>query len=488
MAVTVGDTDVGPDEVHTVRNDPTITIEARAAKGSAARLELVVVRIDDSIHESFEVNATEVTETIEPSFFNGDHEIEVIARDSEGGVRSLAFTLRKDTVGPFVWLTSPYNSTPRREIQDGTVDNVTVTIAGRIDEPTTPTELLIIRTHTRTGLTQAASSTYSGSAFSERLKLGIGRNRITIKAVDRLGNFRLKEFALEYHDRDPPRVTTDAPQTTRASEITLRVTVTDNVWVNASTFRTERITVPNVIPPRDYKVNGDRDSVTFSRSVGLRVGNNTFEVTAWDQSGNRRVESFTVHRERSAEFGYQAPNITIDGTRTRFVAGDSLSVIGTITGDELTSATIRIQDGEDGETLDYLVLHDGAPSEEIAINESVPVNRDTVKLRILVEDAEGTRRTAELWVDRTRQEVSLGTETPEPTPTDTPVPEEEATATATPTDTPAEAPTPTAPSSTDTEAGGGPAFPIGDAPSLPGFGMLPALIAVLALVLLKRFA
>lgn len=400
LGVTVDDEAVSAGERYPVDGDPPIGIDAQASEG--AEIDLVVVEIDGSVYREYEPNTESFSEQLEPELSSGEYDVEIIVRDTTGTITDIQFAIRKDISPPHVWLTAPYETEPRRSIPNGTVDEVAVTFEGQIDEATGPTHLRISRAHEGTGRTEVVEGTHSGDTFSHEIDLGLGENHIQIMAEDDLGNLRGYEFWVSVSDDEPPDVSMSAPRQTAREDLTVEFTVTDNVWVNRSTFRTETYTAPDMITASSYDPNEDRRSVTFTRHLTLQEGENQLWVWAEDSAGNEVEKSFTIERTEGT-VDYRSPEITIDREGTGFSASQTLHADGSITGTELTSATIETR--TDGERLDYKFLHRDDPVNRIPIDTLVSIGPGETTVVVRAEDKSGNTTQTEFLVRADDQEI-----------------------------------------------------------------------------------
>lgn len=404
LSVTVDGTTVSEDQVYPVMRDPPMHVEAAASDGET--IDLVVVEVDGSVYREYDVDAESVSRELTPEVTGGEHDVEVIVRSSSGAITSLPFVVRKDTGGPYVWLTRPYETEPRRgTIDDGSVEDAMVAFEGRIDEPTGPTRIRLTRTHLGTDRTEAVRGTHDGS-FAYDILLGVGDNKISIVAEDDLGNVRSYEFTVTVDDTEPPDVSMDAPRTTSEGELSVEFTVTDNVWVNKSTFMTEDFTAPDVVRYQQYNPNEDRRSVTFTRSVSLRRGENRIRVWAEDYAGNEIEETFVIERTGGAD-GYRRPAISFDSDATELVGAETLAVAGRITGTSISSVTIESTIAGGEERLDYQFIHRGDPVDEISFEKEVTVGEGESVVVVRAEDESGNVTTAEVEVDADSGRVAL---------------------------------------------------------------------------------
>lgn len=400
---------------HVTTTDPTLSITASVAPDApdGTRIEVVTVQIDGTPHATFDVNATSVTRTVSPTFHYADSEVKVIVTDTNEDLATTTVTVRKDPRAPWVNLSAPYHSSPGALIPDGEVNRSVVNVTGDVAELNRVEELQLTYDHATSAHHGSIDLERRGRAFSERILLGNGTNRLTIYTRDDLENTQLYEFEVTVNDTDAPTIDLHTrPNETNASAVTLRGTITDAVWVeNASATvngsDTNSSETTQLVPAREYEASTERRSVTFEATVELEAGDNDVTITATDAFGHNATTSLSVTYEEP-ETDYRLPSVAVDRTRTRFVDARRVHVAGRATGFNLTHVSVEATTTGSGETVGYVLVHDGGPRGSVPLDATVRTGGDVAKLVVRAADERGGLRARILYVNATANITFVG--------------------------------------------------------------------------------
>jgi hypothetical protein len=340
-----------------LNRNPDLAIEASATE----RLDSVVVRINDESVRTFSPNSTSVSEEFVPQLDDNERNtVNVIVRDSAGGVESMQFTITKDGVAPFIGFDSPFESQvgsrpPERVSETESL----LTFAGSFEDITGVEILSIQRRHFYTTLGEERVETSNqqvrdpGSSFSTEVFLGYGRNVIEIRMIDRLQNSRVYTIEFDINDRTAPELAVDeTPSEIRSNSFVLSGEASDNVQIDEVTYSVEgSIDSATLVVSEGDGANPERRSVPFEQRVDLTPGENVVRVTARDVSGRTStVRRVVVYNDTVV------PRMSITNATP---ADGSVRFSGFVSQGSFGRVSVETVDPESGETLDFKPVYDG---------------------------------------------------------------------------------------------------------------------------------
>lgn len=426
------------------KEDPTLDVEVSAN----STIELVEVRIDGDIRETYEPDSESFSESLTLDLDNGEHELKVIANAEEA--TTFEATIVKDSARPFIEYTNPFSTPDKSPPPVSTrVRDANVTLSGDLFDDTSVESIEVERVfdyeYAGTSETSRQTQTISepGESFSQELFLGNGENEITARYIDEMGNVRRHEFSLLVEDAERPTLELQAPGRTGAPEVRLRGTVTDNVKIQTIELTTPDGQTRQIVTERSPEPDPSRLSIDINEKITLNEGRNEIVVEVTDDSGNTRQETTVVIYDRQVE-----PRIEIDEDRTTFENGN-LRVRGRVDRGEIDEVRLESVDPDSGDVIDIVNVYSGETTSRVTIDESLGVGEGETRVRILVTDSQDEQHDDSFMVDGDTETVffdgsppataSTPTETPTPTPTPTP-----GSQAVTPTTTLAPTPAPTA--------------------------------------------
>lgn len=438
VTVTVGGTTVADGGSTLVETDPDVRVRASANES----IELVAVRLDGTTVRRATPNATSFDTTFDLDMQSGEHTLTVVVKAE--AVTTHEVTVKKDAARPYVRYTAPFETdryAPPPETV--TVNRTRVTLRGNFTDLTGVTRLRIERTTTYDvgGSTRTDTETYAASdldgSFAQPIFLGVGRNNVTARYYDELGNRRVHQFSIMVADTAPPTISNLSAVRRSPSAVRISGLATDNGQLRGVSIRVRsRRDNPSgerfLVQPWSEKPSRDRLRHEFDRTYPLSTGVTTVIISATDTAGNTVERVVTVRRTVE-------PELRLDPTGTRFASERTVVARGRVTDGEIVTASVETVDPETGEVVDIVTLHDGEPVTDLSFERRLdaPDGRHaTIRLRVI--DSAGTEHVQSVDRERTVETPTAAT----PAPTRTPAPTPTAAATPTPTRTPA--PTPTA--------------------------------------------
>jgi len=439
VTVSVDGEDVSEGETVRVTDDPTVDIEAEADSS----IELVEVRVDGDIRETFEPGSKSFSESLTLDLDSGENDVQVIVNAEE--TTTFDATILKDGAGPLVEYTTPFQTPDRRPPPDSTtVRDANVTLSAKLYDDTGVETIEIERVfeYTFGGSSDQSVATHTiedpGDEFEQELFLGDGENELTVRYTDEMGNVRVHEFILNVVDSERPTLDLSVPDRTGAPEVRLRGTVTDNVKVQTIAVDTPEGQTREILTESSPEPDPGRLSIELNEEIELNEGRNQIVVEATDNAGNSQSDTVTVVYDREVE-----PRVTVDADRTQFENGD-LRVRGRVDRGEIDDVRLESIDRESEDRIDFVNVYSGETTSRVDIDETLGVGDGETQVRILVVDSEGDQHDETFTVDGDSERVYLDGGSPEertPTPTATPTATSVAT---TPTSTPeSQAVTPT---------------------------------------------
>lgn len=444
ISVSVGGDDISEGETVRTDSDPDVEITVDAD----ATIELVEVRVNGEIRESYEPGTESFSETVALDLDNGENDVRVVA--NADGTTTFDATILKDTAAPFVEYTSPFETPDRRAPPDSSVvSDAEVTLSGELIDVTGVESIAIEREfdYRFAGSSDTSREFYEiedpGESFSQEVFLGDGENEFTVTYTDEMGNKRVHEFTLDVSDTTEPTVDVTVPSRTGAPQVRLQGTVSDNVKLNTVEVGIVGGSSTQVVTQSSPEPDRDRLSVDINEEVSLSEGENRIEIEATDNAGNTVEREFEVVYDRNVE-----PRIVVDAERTGFESG-SLLVRGRVDRGEISGVTVESVDVAADEIVDITNVDiEGETTNRVDIDESLAVADGETQIRILVSDSEGNQHEKSFRVNPESESVFLdgaqagdsgsetesddGEDTPAETDTQTESPEPDESGTGTP--------------------------------------------------------
>ena len=403
VTVSVNGDEVSGGETVRTENDPTVDIEASAD----SPIELVEVRVNGKIRESYEPDSESFSESTTLNLDNGEQDVRIIVSAEE--TSTFDATILRDGAAPLIEYTNPLRTPDKAPPPDiTTVGDANVTLSGNIDDHTGAETIEIRRVfkYSYGGTSEQSIETHeiqgAGDEFEQELFLGDGENDLTVRYTDQMGNIRVHEFTLDVDDTKPPTVELNAPSRTGASEVRVRGTVTDNVKLQTIEVERPDGTTFQPLTERSPDPNPDRLSFDINEEVELSEGSNQFTVEATDNAGNSHSESITVVYDQQIE-----PRITLDADGTRFENGD-LRIRGRVDRGEITSVVIESVDPDSEDVIDIQQIYRGDVTSRVDIDQTLSVGDGETRVRIIVTDSNDNQNEETFTVDGSAQTVSLG--------------------------------------------------------------------------------
>lgn len=496
IAMTLGGSTVGDGDQIILGSDPVLQLNVSAD----AALETVVVRVDGGTVHSASPDARTYHVELPLDLPTGDSDVKVIAKDTAGGVTSSTVHVLKDNRRPVVHFSAPFETTGGDPPDNTTVTDGYVTVAGEIVDHTAVSRVVITRRNIYrfAGREEVDRKVYRitdpGESFSQRVFLGNQSNDLTVKLTDAMGNQRVYETTIEFNDSEAPTVTLDEiPQQPPAPVIELDGMVEDNGQLDVVTLTVEgQFQDLTLLSPVGPEPDETRTAFDIERTVDLTEGTHDVIVTARDLAGNEASYETAVIYEETI-----VPRITVDRDATGFEGDGSIAVRGAVEHGKVTAVSVETIAAGSGETADIVQVYSGDVTESVPVDATLSTADGRTTVVVRATDSEGNEHTETFLVDpatetlfvgeRTTETATPSIESPTVTPA-TPATGTPANSTATPTNG-TQTPTPS-----QTEADPGTESGSGESEggvvelltSLPGFGVLPAVLALLLVVLLAR--
>jgi PGF-pre-PGF domain-containing protein len=401
-----------------VGDDPELTVTAAVGNDtlSGGSVSEIVVRLNDEGYTTVETDNATVTERIDLDLQTGDNEVRVIVTDDAGNVDATQFTVRKDSDPPYVFLTSPYETTPWRQITDGETSGRTVTLTGQIIEDSAVEKILLRHEFGDYGKTYVFREAQRN--FTLNLTLGYSgadarTNEFRLTSVDEFGNVRVDEFAINHSDAAPPAVSfRPLPNETTRNRLTVSGTVSDDVWIqraNVTIRRPDgnRSGFDRILGPRSYELDTDRRTATFEKSFYLlRPGTYEATVAVTDVRGRTTTRTVTVDRVEGEE--RVAPTVTVDRDRTVVLDERTLFLSGTAYEGVTERLVIETRDAATGETVDYRVVHSGSRETRVDFDREVGIAPGRTTVIVRATDPSGTEHARTFAVNGSAKTAFVG--------------------------------------------------------------------------------
>lgn len=399
-----------------------ITVDAAVGTAAANGTELaeVVVRVNGERARSFDVNGTTATESVRPSFDQGDNEVRVLVTDTAGAVNATRFTVFLDREAPHVYLTEPYRTDPYVAIHDGVVDGTAVTIAGGVADQSDVERVQV--TH-RYGPAHQNVTVFRDveDNFSVDLTLGLTRNgshanEFRVAAVDEFDNVRVYHFEINVTDAGPPVVDVDPyPNETRGNQFYFAGTVSDDVYIREAsvTFRPVAVSAPeanetdheSIVEERSYELDPDGRTATFNESFHpAHVGTYEMVVNATDVTGANVSRRYRIERLPYEPTDYR-PTVAVDRERTVVLDDETLFVSGSAYDGVTRRLVVETRRRGSDDTVDYQVVHDGGDRDRIAFDREVAIGPGDTVVLVRATDPDGNEVTERFVVNGTARET-----------------------------------------------------------------------------------
>jgi len=426
VEVTVDGTTVRDGGTVTVTDDPVVVVDIEGNES----IRSVTIRIDGEPRRSVEPNATNVSERFTLDLTDGNHTMAVVV----DGDDRLTATVRKDSTGPLVTYTSPFQSAGVPPTGAVAIDRAETTLSAELSDLSGVREVRIERIHEWrfAGRARRDVATYRiedpGDNVSQPLLFGLGRNELHVVAVDVHGQRRTHDITAWLLDNRDPEIELDRFERT-GDDLHVAGTVRDNVKVSSLSYRVGGTAQKRFVSnPTSAEPVRSRLAVDFAFTVPIGDRTETIVLEATDVAGNEVSWSIPLDYR-----GHLVPTITVADA---VVNGSHVDVAGTVTDGQVTRVVVESV-GPDGTVVDSRTIYDGDPTSHVA-----------VEGRVAAADGETTVVIRAVDVDGRDHRASVTLATPVAAPgTDAP------TATATSTVTPIPTPATTDTEGTDTERG-----------------------------------
>jgi hypothetical protein len=418
VEMTVDGTTIQGGETITVTDDPAVGVDVEGDEP----IRSVTVRVDGEARRSFEPNATNVSERFTLDLTEGDHAMSVVV----DGEERLTATIRKDSTGPLMTYTSPFESTGQPRNGEVSIERADTTLAIEFDDSSGVREVRIERTYEwqSAGGSQRDLETARienpGDNVSHPLLFGLGENELHVVAIDVHGQRRTHDITVRVFDSREPVIDLERFERTDGG-LHVAGTVRDDVKVDSLSYRIEGRAQKNfMVNPTSAEPTRSRTAVDFEFTAQIDDGAEGVVLEATDVAGNEREWMVPLDYR-----GHIAPRLTIAEAEAN---GRGVDVVGTVTDGRVTRVVIESV-GSDGTVVDSRTVYDGTATDRVEVQERLDAagGETTVVLRAVDADGRGHR-----------ESVTLSTPTAatptEPSPTRTPTPT--ATTTATPIPTP----------------------------------------------------
>lgn len=395
VSVSVDGERVSDGQEFVVTQNPDLAIEASAAES----IESVVVRVNGESARTFSPGSTSFSRTFVVQVDDNErNSVQVIVRDSAGGVTSQQLTITKDGVGPFIGFESPFQSKlGSRPPERASASNSRLRFAGAFEDLSGVQTLSIERRHIYSAVGERRVKTSNqqiqdpGSTFDTEVFVGYGRNIVEVRMIDKLKNSRTYTIEIDVNDRTAPELSvSETPSEVRTGSITLSGTASDNLQIDEVTYSVEgKVNSATLISSEGDAADPDRQSMRFEQEVPLNPGENVVRVTAHDVSGRTSTVRRVVTYNDTI-----VPVMSLDSTE--FESG-SVRFAGYVRDGSFQRVSVETVDPETDETLDFKQVYDGGPTaENVTFEEQMAALEDSqtqVVLRVIDRDGEEHIRT-----------------------------------------------------------------------------------------------
>jgi hypothetical protein len=415
VEVTVDGTEVRAGGTVTVTDDPVVAVDIEGNES----IRSVTIRIDGEPRRSVEPNATNVSERFTLDLTDGDHTMVVVV----DGDDRLTATIRKDSTGPLVTYTSPFQSTGAPPTGAVAIDRAETTLSAELSDLSGVREVRIERIYEwrfagRARRDVATSRIENpGDNVSQPLLFGLGRNELHVTAIDVHGQRRTHDITVWLLDNRDPEI--DLDRFERAGgDLHVAGTVRDNVKVNSLSYRVVGTAQKRfVLNPTSAEPIRSRLAVDFAFTVPIGDRTETIVLEATDVAGNELSWSLPLDYR-----GHLVPTVTV---AEAVVNGSHVDVAGTVTDGQVTRVVVESV-GPDGTVVDSRTIYDGDPTSHVVVRERVAAAAGETTVVIRAVDAEGrdhrASRTLTTPVAAPVTDASTVTATPTSPVTPTPTP------------------------------------------------------------------
>jgi len=415
VETTVDGTAIQGGETITVTDDPVVGVDIEGDES----IRSVTVRVDGEPRRSVEPNATNVSERFTLDLTDGDHAVSVVVDGDE----RLTATIRKDSTGPLMTYTSPFESVGQPRADEVVIERADTTLGIEFDDLSGVREVRIERIYEwRSGSgsrrdLETARIENPGDNVSHPLLFGLGRNELSVVAIDVHGQRRTHDITVRVLDARQPEIELERFERTDDS-IHVAGTVRDEVKVESLSYRIEDTAQTNfVLNPTSNEPTRSRTAVDFEFTASISDNTEGIVLEATDVAGNVREWTIPIGYR-----GHVEPRVAIAEAEAN---GRTVDVTGSVTDGRVTRVVVESV-GTDGTVVDSRTVYDGTATDRVEVRERLDATGDETTVVIRAVDIDGREH---------RESVTLatpGAATPtESSPTRTPTP----TATTTPTPT-----------------------------------------------------
>lgn len=376
--VTVDDTAIREGETVTVTDDPVVTVDIEGNES----IQSVTIRIDGEPRRSVEPNATNVSERFTLDLTDGEHAMTVVV----DGEERLTATIRKDSTGPLVTYTSPFQSAGAPPTGAVAIDRGDTTLSAELADLSGVREVRIEGTYEWrfAGRARRDVATHRienpGDNVSQPLLFGLGRNELQVVAIDVHGQRRTHDITVWLFDGRRPVIGLDRFERT-GDELHVAGTVADNVKVSSLSYRVAGTAqTVFVLNPTSTEPSRSRVAVDFAFTVPVGDDTEALVLEATDVAGNER--------EWTVGLGYRghlAPRLTLTDTR---VNGSHVDVAGTVSDGRVTRVVIESV-GPDSTVVDSRTVYEGEPTSRVEVRGRVAAASGETTVVLRAVDADG---------------------------------------------------------------------------------------------------
>ncbi|MFB6195151.1 MAG: hypothetical protein ABEI80_03195 [Haloplanus sp.] len=405
ISVRVGNAPLTSGDTYHTRTDPWVEVSVSAD----TPISLVEVRVDGETRHTFEPERNTTTGSVHLDLETGRHRVSVVAKAE--GVATHEATIVKDDVAPVINYSSPFPGDPLPEGPESPPSTEFTVSRANVSINSTLTDLSAIEsvriTHEyqyrhpeETEATRDGRESYlhGGTSVNQSLYLVPGRNDITVRAEDAVGNVRIHEFTIIVDDGTPPSLTVTDIDWVSPTRLHVEGRVSDriqvqSVWAEATSGADDlEANAPELHPlvfPQRTVPDRDRRTVVLDSTVYHPPETDHVVIGVNDTAGNERTRNYSLSR-------FLAPNVTINDRRTGYVAGSVVSVGGRITDGQVANVSVESVDPTTGRIVDIRPVELGTNGTFGTRLDGVP-NR--TRIRVRVRDARGEEYVTNTTVD-----------------------------------------------------------------------------------------
>ncbi|SEA17444.1 hypothetical protein SAMN04488065_2076 [Haloplanus vescus] len=408
-----------------VTDDPEVDIELDANES----IETVAVRVGGETRRTFEPESSSFSERITLDLDDGEYEVSVVA-ESIGVQRTT--TVIKDSDGPEVTYTSPFESVGYPSNGEVTLTRADTTLAAELSDQNNVSKVRIERKYEWlfAGKRDQVRQTYRiknpGTNITQPILFGLGENELQVEVIDEYGQRTIHDITVSVVDSQRPSIDLDRFERSENGELTVAGTVSDGVKVNSLSYRLESTSqTVRILNPTTKEPTRDRVNTDFEFATETPTGATAIILVATDVAGNTRQWKIPFDYQ-----GHLEPTITIDEAATH-VSGDSLVFEGKVNDTRARKVVVKSTTA-DGETVRTITVHEGETADRIPFRGRIDAAAGQTRLIVEVTDIEGgVHRESMMFETNVASSPSAATE-----PVDSPGPPATTTPTATHTRTP----------------------------------------------------